>query len=646
MCGIAGIIGRIDDLNLSALKRMNNAMIHRGPDSDGIWTAIPDNRGRGLMMGHRRLSIMDLTSAAAQPMVDPVTGHVISLNGEIYNFVELRERLMASGQEFQSTGDTAVMLRALGIHGHQALQMLRGMYAFGLWDPRSRKLMLARDPLGIKPLYFARNTDAKGNWSLAFASEVRAILASGLLGNARLNPLAVASMTWNGFMVAPETAIAGIESIRPGEALTVDTDGTEERRQFHWSMPNGSRDLISETELIHSLEKCVQLHLASDVPLGIFLSGGIDSSAIANLAQKTSRSTVNTFTLAFDEPEYSEGAIARQVAAAIGTQHREIILTEQQFITHLDSALNSLDQPTFDGFNSYYMAKAIGDAGLKVALVGTGGDELFGGYSSFHDLPTLLKWSTRTKCIPQALRIALARLLSTAAQPRSNGFFPPQVRWAKLPAMTERGGNLLSLYQLAYALFTPDARRTLISDTLADELVDGLPAIIHSQLAHETKSCSTLEGISILEQRLFLGERLLRDTDTASMAASIEIRLPLVDHILLDHVHRLPTKTRYYPLGIKAVLRRIGLRGLDQSLFNRPKSGFVLPFDRWLRTGLGKKIDQTLRDTEAIRSVGLRPEAVLNLWQGYQKKAPGLYWSRIWAIYVFVRWCQVNCAYL
>src|SRR5215472_7366319 len=206
MCGIAGIIGRVGEVNQSALKRMNGAMVHRGPDDEGVWASPADERGWGCVLAQRRLSILDLSPCGHQPMIDPVTGQAIVFNGEIYNYPDLRQELMKEGEEFQSSGDTAVMLRALGKWGaRQAIAKLRGMFAFGLWDEKSRRLVLGRDPLGIKPLYLARNPDQKGEWSIAFASEVRAILASGLLGKARLNPEAVASVVWNGFVVGPQT---------------------------------------------------------------------------------------------------------------------------------------------------------------------------------------------------------------------------------------------------------------------------------------------------------------------------------------------------------------------------------------------------------------------------------------------------------
>jgi len=642
MCGIAGIIGRVDDKNRAALERMNNAMIHRGPDAGGIWHSPPDARGWGALLAHRRLSILDLSSAAAQPMTDPVTGHVIVFNGEIYNFADLRNRLAADGQEFNSTGDTAVMLRALGLHGPEAVKWLRGMFAFACWNPGDRRLLVARDPLGIKPLYVARSADPDAGWSVAFASELRALLASGLLGTPRLDPQGVASSVWNGFVVGPGTAVKGIDLMLPGRLIEFDGAGKTVRDEDYWSIPGHAPDVaMDEEHLAAVLEEGLRLHLASDVPLAVFLSGGVDSSAMANLAQRAAQSPVHTFTLAFEEQELNEGPIARRIAAAIGTEHHEVVLTEQYFVENLERALDSLDQPTFDGLNAYYMSQAIRAAGFTVALSGTGGDELFGGYTSYRDLPVLHRWSRRASWVPLNLRLAAATLASRLLS-GSGKTVAPQTRWAKLPEMVRHGDDLLALYQLAYALFLPNFQRDLLAADFADPLVDGLPPAMRQRLTAETRSRTPLSAISVMEQRLFLGERLLRDNDVASMASSLEQRVPLVDQVLFESVDRLPDDMRYQPLGRKAMLRRIGLRGLDPALFDRPKSGFVLPMDRWIRRGLQDAMDRTLRDPQAIAPVGLDPVAVERLWRAFLEGGPGMYWSRVWSIYVFVRWCHRN----
>ena len=642
MCGIAGMIGRLDEPNRAALGRMSNAMVHRGPDASGTWVSAPDARGWGALLAHRRLSILDLSPAGAQPMVDPVTGHVVVFNGEIYNFGDLRRRLVAEGQKFQSTGDTAVMLRAIGLHGPDAVSWLRGMFAFACWDPKQRRLLLARDPLGIKPLYLARSSDPDAGWSVAFASELRALLASGLLGTPHLNPEGVATAVWNGFVIGPGTAVKGIDLLWPGRLLEVDDAGKEVRQEDFWCIPDHApRPAMDEDGLAAILEEGMRLHLASDVPLAVFLSGGVDSSAMANMAQRAAQSPIHTFTLAFEEQEFNEGPIARQIAAAIGTQHHEVVLTEGRFVENLDTALDSLDQPTFDGLNAYYMSHAIRAAGFTVALSGTGGDELFGGYTSYRDLPVLQRWCRRAAWVPRSLQVAAATLATWPLR-RSGAAVPPQTRWAKLPEMVRHSQDLLALYQLAYALFLPGFQRELLAPGFAEALADGLPLAMRQRVIAETRARTPLSAISVMEQRLFLGERLLRDSDVASMASSLEQRVPLVDQVFFESVDRLGDQARYWPLGRKAMLRRIGLRGLDPTLFERPKSGFVLPFDRWIRRGLKNVMDQTLRDPQAISPVGLNPGAVEQLWRAFLDGAPGMYWSRVWSVYVFVRWCHRN----
>jgi asparagine synthase (glutamine-hydrolysing) len=642
MCGIAGIIGRLDEPNRAALARMSNAMLHRGPDGNGIWASSPDARGWGALLAHRRLAILDVSPAGAQPMVDPVTGHVITFNGEIYNFGDLRRRLESEGQQFQSTGDTAVMLRALGLHGPKATGWLRGMFAFACWDPQQRRLLLARDQLGIKPLYIARSSDPESSWSVAFASELRALLASGLLSTPRLDPQAVASCAWNGFVVGPGTAVKGVELVWPGSLIELDGAGNEIRHEDFWRIPDRAPDpTMDEDDIAAVLEEGLKLHLASDVPLAVFLSGGVDSSVMANLAQRVAQNPIHTFTLAFEEQEFNEGDDARRIAAAIGTQHHEVVLTEADFVANLETALDSLDQPTFDGLNAYFMSRAVRDAGFTVALSGTGGDELFGGYPTYRELPKLQSWSRRAALIPRGLQVAAARLATWPLR-RSSQAVPPQTRWAKLPEMVGRGDDPLALYQMAYALFLPAFQHELLAPDFAEALVDGLPAAMRKRLVAETRGRMPLSAISVMEQRLFLGERLLRDNDVASMACSLEQRVPLVDQVLFESVDRLGDQARYQPLGRKAMLRRIGLRGLDAALFDRPKSGFVLPFDRWIRAGLRKAMDETMRDPQAIAAVGLNPDAIQRLWQSFLDGAPGMYWSRVWSVYVLIRWCHRN----
>ena len=496
---------------------------------------------------------------------------------------------------------------------------------------------------GIKPLYFASNPSTTGDWSLVFASEVRAILASNLLSQHRLDARAVASVLWNGFTVAPVTAVEGVESLLPGEAAWFDSSGRLMRRFTYWHPPApGQGPVATEDELEAALLDSARAHLISDVPVGVFLSGGVDSSAVVNLAARSGAATVNTFTLAFNEAERNEGDIARQVASALGTHHTEILLTEQDFLARLEPALNSLDQPSFDGLNSFFMSHAVRDAGFTVALVGSGGDELFGGYSSFRDLPRMLAANRLIDLAPPTARQWLASGIRRSLQ-SSRQAYEPQTRWAKLPDMIAAGPTACDLYQLAYALFLPANQRALRAGGASDAgLLSGLPPQRYRLLAQETADRSDLGAIAMLEQRLFLGERLLRDTDATSMAASIETRLPLVDTALLSVVLRLPEASRFQPVRLKALLRRTGLKGLDPQLFNRPKSGFELPFDRWLRQALGREIEATLLDAAAVSHAGLDAAEVRRLWMAFKAGAKGLYWTRLWALYSLIRWTQVN----
>ncbi len=640
MCGIAGIIGRTNEANRAALARMSAAIEHRGPDGEGTWESPADDRGHGVLLAHRRLSILDLSSAGAQPMVDEATGDVLSYNGEIYNFQDLRRELAEQGHKLASTGDTAVMLRTLALQGRAGIARLRGMFAFAHWARADETVTLGRDALGIKPLYIARNPDPDGDWSVIFSSEVRSLLASTLLGTPRLDPTAVASVVWNGFVTAPNTAVEGIETLWPGEHVTFDRSGAERVRGSHWIMP-AADDVagITEEELEEELGRSVETHLASDATLGLFLSGGVDSSAITNLAQQRRKERIQTFTLAFSEAEYDESTYADAVADAVGTDHRKVLLSEDAFVSGLDGALNCLDQPSFDGTNTYYMSHAVRNAGFKVALVGTGGDELFGGYTSFRDLPAMAAWARRTRMVPSAAKQAGAQLVAGMLQP-ARGAVPPQTRWAKLSDMVAQGDDLISLYQLAYALFLPGYQERLRGDDRVPILKDGLPPAMRARLAREIEGRGSLETVSVLEQRLFLGERLLRDTDATSMSASIEIRLPLVDQGLLAAVMRLRTDARYEPVRRKDMLRRIGLKGIDPAIFERPKSGFVLPYDRWMRSTLGDQIDRVLTDPDLVRPAGLDPETVATYWRGFRDGAKGQYWTRVWALYVLVQWCD------
>jgi len=631
MCGIAGAIGCIDDRVIEAVGRAHGALRHRGPDAEGTWQDIRAQRGAAL--AHRRLAIIDLSADGRQPMHDPESGLTIVFNGEIYNFMALRAELERAGHVLRTRTDTEVLLKAHAAWGDRAVERINGMFAYTVWDTRRRRALLVRDRLGIKPLYVARSNSA-----LLFASEVRALLATGLIDR-KLSPTALSSYIWNGFVVGPNTMIDGVELLPAGSMLRVSESGERELVRY-WQQPTCNGSTADLGELGDRLRQSVQMRLVSDVPIGVFLSGGVDSSALAALASDVSAEPVKTFNISFDEAEFDESEYARAVAESIGSEHHDIRLTEQHFTSQLDGALASIDQPTFDAINTYFVSRAVREAGLTVALAGTGGDELFGGYTSFRELPTAMRWSRKASFVPESWLRAAARVFTRLKTGRP-GEVEPQTRWGKLGDALATRGNLLEMYQVSYGLFTQSfAEQLQAIDAGASSY--GLPLGRAQELQQSASSCGLLGAISLLEQSLFLGERLLRDTDAASMAVALEVRVPLLDHTIIEALGALHDATRFAPLGEKRLLRELSLGAVDPSLFDRPKSGFVLPLDVWCRRRLQPVLDATFADRELIASVGLRADAVGRLWRSYQAGAPGLYWSRVWSLFVLLNWCRTH----
>jgi asparagine synthase (glutamine-hydrolysing) len=353
---------------------------------------------------------------------------------------------------------------------------------------------------------------------------------------------------------------------------------------------------------------------------------------------------VRTFTVAFDESEFDESSSARAVAARLGTEHSELRLSQQVFRRELDAALDCLDQPSFDAINTYFVSRAVREAGVTVALAGTGGDELFGGYASFRDLPRLARASRMAGALPRALVRAGARGLARARMGPS-GDVAPQTRWGKLGAALELRGALLELYQLSYSLFVPDFLAELRPEALTAAPA-GLPTERGRELAERIRGEPPLHAIALLELASFIGERLLPDTDAASMAVALEARVPLLDHVVVETVASVPQTERFEPLGRKQLLRRLALADLDPALLDRPKAGFQLPLGLWCRSLLAPELEATLHDRAACEAAGLDPSAVARLWSAFRAGAPGIFWSRVWALFVLLRWCRRNRAAL
>lgn len=613
---------------------MLSNMVHRGPDQDGIW----QNKDFSVAFGHRRLSIIDLSEAGRQPMLDPDSGVVMTYNGECYNYLEIRRELVEAGQTFHSKSDTEVILKAYVTWGIEFVHKIRGMFALAIWDPRIRQTLLIRDRMGIKPVYYAHTSDC-----FIFASELRAVLASTKVAR-ELNANAVAGYIANGFVTGPETIVRGVMRLNAGTLMRVDAQGKPLEQTRYWIPANHASLDSSGTKVeqcVSELSRAVEQHMVSDVPLGVFLSGGVDSSAITALAKRSTNSPIKTFNISFTESEYDESVFARKVAGIVGADHHELVLTETMFHEQLETATGSLDQPTFDAINTYFVSRAVREEGITVALAGTGGDELFGGYPSFQTLTKARNFTKALSYLPGRFREAIGNLAIRMIS-RQSGEVRPQVRWGKIADMIETQGNLIALYQVSYALFTRDFQQDLLATSapdsewgLSSKRLDYLESIVS---ANE----QTLNQISTLETAGFLGERLLPDTDVASMAVSLEVRVPLLDHRFVESVLQLEPGDRFGQLGRKQFLRNAVSDELDPTLFDRPKAGFELPMDRWCRNQLSEGIEDTFRDINLVRSTGLNSESVMRLWRAFQSDAPGLYWSRVWSLYILIIWCRNN----
>lgn len=632
MCGIAGILGPSNDDALDVVRMMLNAMVHRGPDQHGLWRSSTP----GAVLGHRRLSIIDLSEAGRQPMQDTASGVVLSYNGECYNYLELKSQLQKAGYRFRSSSDTEVLLNAYLEWGINFVDRVRGMFAIAIWDPNIGESLLIRDRLGIKPLYYT-----VCNGSVLFASEVRSLLATGSVPR-HIDPNAVASYLWQGFVPGPDTIVKDLKRLAPGTLMRIRADGSVIEQREYWRLPGAPTTLrredaveVCQAELARSATE----HLAADVPLGVFLSGGVDSSAMAALAQRGSAQSITTYNIRFDEPDYDESVYARQVSDVLGTDHRELTLTEAMFSDQLDDALGALDQPTFDGINTYFVSRAVKDAGLTVALAGTGGYELFGGYSSFKDLPKARSFTRAFGVLPSFARNIAGKAGLTLVS-RGAGEVRPQVRWGKLRDLLDTRGDMLGLYQVSYALFSQDFFSALLQAPGAEREwgLDPVSAASHRSALRNDNG--VLEQISRLELANFLGERLLPDTDTASMAVSLEVRVPLLDHQFIESLAQLSSAERYAPIGRKQFLRTAISGQIDPAVFDRPKAGFELPLEKWCRNRLAGDLDATFRDINLAHSIGLDAESVARLWRAFTAGAPGLYWSRLWGIFVLMTWCK------
>lgn len=570
MCGIAALFAYHSDAPPVApreLKAINDAMRRRGPDGEGIW--IDDAARVGL--AHRRLAIIDLSEAGAQPMKLALDGHDarywITYNGEIYNFRELRDELEAAGAEFTTQSDTEVILKLFERHGPAMLPRLRGMFAMAIWDADERTLFLARDPFGIKPLYYADDGRA-----FRCASQVKALLAGGAVV-ADPDPAGHVGFLLFGSVPEPHTLFSTIRALPAGHWMEVGPEGARRARRYYdladdlRAAPDGDH---GEGAFRDALVDSLRHHFVSDVAVGVFLSAGIDSTAVTGLAAECQGQGLDTVTLGFEEfrgSDRDETVLAEEVSRLYGTRHRTVTISRGDFEAAYDDVLEVMDQPSIDGINTYFVAKAAADGGLKVALSGLGGDELLGGYDTFDKVPA---WVAKASAVPA--RGLIGPVLRAVAGP-----FVPRSTSPKAAGFIEYAGTLAGAYLLKRGLFMPWELNSLLDREAVRQGMATLDPL--RRLEELAAGADTSERqIGLLETGWYMKNQLLRDADWAGMAHSLEIRVPLVDAALRARLG--PSLLR--PGGpTKRDLALAPMPGLPATVRDRPKTGFFIPVERW-----------------------------------------------------------------
>jgi asparagine synthase (glutamine-hydrolysing) len=581
MCGIAVHLnanGPAERLDLELIR-------HRGPDSAGEWTS-PDGR---CWLGNTRLAIVDLSPTGAQPMADPATGNVLVTNGEIYNHRAVREKL-GGNVDWRGTSDTETLLVGYARWGHAVVEHLKGMFAFAIYDAARNELFLARDRLGIKPLYYT--VDANG---LRAASEVRVLAPA----TATIQPEAVCAYLQWGACPEGELIYSGIQALPAGHAMTIGPDG-EIKTWRYW--PSRKTFALFPDNVVGRvrglIDNAVEEHLLSDVPVASFLSGGIDSSVVTALAAQKLGNKLQTYSVGFDLAEFDETAIAQEIADRYKTDHHRIQLSEEEVIASVTEAVDKLDLPSVDAINTYIVSRAVAAHGVKVALSGLGGDELFGGYPSFRDVPRLQ--------LVAALPSFLRRIVGLAGGLGA--------RLADLPQTGDAGE--LAHWRRRFLTDESIRRAGLPIATEPEEVPVDLP--------------DDFARISWAELTGYMRRMLLRDADQMSMAVSLEMRVPFLDHELVEYVLGLPAAVKKRYPGVKGLLVEACRDLLPASVYDRRKAGFVLPMKQWMRGPLAVFVKEGLDETVTRR---LLPEVFVNEMRGaFQRER--LHWTRLWSLVV------------
>lgn len=643
MCGICGVWGGGGRREVNA---MMGALRHRGPDDSGV--LADDN----VILGNTRLAIVDTGSGGHQPMVSPNGQIVIAYNGELYNFRQERSLLEKRGHRFHSASDTEVVLRMYEHYGDDFLLRMRGMFALAIYDkrrgPGRERLLLARDQMGIKPLLYARV-----NNRLVFASEIKALMASGLV-SPEVDPVSLRLLLTHGAIVQPRTILRGVRMLLPAHRLLVET-GSQERLERYWSLRLDQRDDFRARpyeeqveEVAGVLEESTRLQMVSDVPLGAFLSGGVDSSLlVAMMAKQTSGNRVRTFSVGFgaEGGEIDETDEAEGIARFLGTDHSRVVVSGTDVRDRISQIAFALDQPTVDGVNSYFVSKAA-RRGVTVAISGTGGDELFAGYPWFGQmaLDEICRGSAPWRYWARATLASVARraVLDSLVTGRGGERF----------GRFRDNAGFLGRYYGTNSIFEPAATARLLSPNLRQAAQGGRSPQFDLAPLDELAHGSVLERVTGVCLRGYTSNQLLRDIDAASMSHSLEVRVPYLDPVVADFSLSLPDSAKmsaapesfferpgsYREKGTKRILLDVAKNFLPPGFDTKPKRGFAMPFDSWLRGPLSEVLGDTLAEKQVKARGLLSPPAVAAVRERFL--AGAIPWPQPWLLMMIEIWAR------
>ncbi|MGB1102077.1 MAG: asparagine synthase (glutamine-hydrolyzing) [Crocinitomicaceae bacterium] len=621
MCGINGIFKFSgQSYSPSIIKEMNSALERRGPDAEGIYT------DDFVMLGHRRLSIIDPTEHSNQPMTSNDGRYILVFNGEIYNYRAIREKLKTYA--FKTDSDTEVVLAAYIDYGERCVNHFNGMFAFAIWDKEENKMFMARDRMGIKPLYYVLTDE-----QLIFSSSLKAILETNLLER-KLNKNGLVDYLRYQCVHAPYTIVEGVFMLMPGQRFSVG-ESHPPTYDYYWKLTDQTLDAgrsVSEVQknVREKLNESVQKRLMADVPYGAFLSGGIDSSIIVGIMAKEMDRKVDTFSVVFSNDQLSEAPYSRLIADRFQTNHHEIELSPERFLEMMPEALDALDHPSGDGLNTYVVSKKTREAGIIMALSGLGGDELFGGYSVFQQIPNLQdkKWLS-------SFAVNFRKLMGGAYHSLKGS-----VASAKMKGIMEAPN-----FDLEYVY--PYYRRVLMDDNIKKILKEkALPENVVMNQVHDMVgfnkpgwSLHPLSRISVAEMTTYMQNVLLRDTDQMSMANSLEVRVPFLDHEFVGYVLGIRDAIKN-PTPPKQLLINSFSEILPKEIYERPKMGFVLPYEQWMKTTLRAFCEERL--DELKKNGYFRDKELDELWNRFIKGDKMITWSRIWHLVILGDWMKRN----